>query len=198
MDYIREELLRQRAVLARLLLGWTAEEAEQEEEKLAEQAEDLRSDDGQMAGLETFLASRALASGERLSHGRRALRTAEEERWEVYDALSENLPEAALRRKLGESEEAYAVRRPEETDRVSRTLYRLGGSETSGRRYAVPGEVRARQARGSLETGAERFAPGDVMDVDVRSAVGETVDARELSRVIQRDARRYDGGFTLY
>lgn len=199
MDYIREELLRQRAVLARLLLGRTAEEAEREEERAAGQAEDIWSDDTQLEGLEEFLASRALAAGERSGRGRRLLQTGEEERWEVYNALSEDLSEAALRRELGESERAYAARRPGETDMVSSTAYRLRETDRrAGRRYAVPGTARARRTGGISESGEALFVPGNVMDMDIRSAIEETADARELSRVIQRDARRYDGGFTLY
>ena len=198
MDYIREELLRQRAVLARLLLGQTAEEAEREEEHLAGIEADIWEDTAQTVELEHFRASRALAAGERFRRRRGEVRTAEAEAWAAYSGLDEELPEAALRRELGEDRAVYTARTLGEADTLLPARYAYRVAEAPGRRYELPEMAGIRRIGAAPASGADGFALEYGMGEVVRPAVGETADARELSRVFQRDARRYDGGFTLY
>jgi len=65
-------------------------------------------------------------------------------------------------------------------------------------RYALPEMAGIRRIGAVPASGADSFALEYGMGEEVRPVVGEAADARELSRVFQRDARRYDGGFTLY
>ena len=70
---------------------------------------------------------------------------------------------------------------------------RFSGIRTAGFRRGREEGWRGREILNTEElVSSIRMAP-------YRRAVSEmTVDARELSRSIQRDARRYDGGFSIY
>ena len=143
MDYIQEELLRQRKILSVLMTGGQWEQAEEpgrgeEEQPLGQQAAD-----------------------------------SQEER----------------RRSTRESAEAL--------------LRRHSRSESFGN---LPGEIRMSGVRSDGET--VQRGPGMLVTegpaVEPRIALYDrtvaegTAGARELSRSIQRDARRYDGGFSIY
>jgi len=128
MDYVREELLRQRMALERLMTGGA------EREPVPESQED---------------ATRAL--------------TADEERAE------------AIRRVSRKGERRDTARRSRRAEHGQSNLPR---SESRGAAEAEPlarwGERRAASASESIRIGA-----------------------RQVSRAIERDARRYDGGFTI-
>ena len=79
--------------------------------------------------------------------------------------------------------------------------YRVQERETG---TAVPGQTRRallpRDAAGAWGTAWSpdgSFTDGDSRWMAGGSAVGES-GVREVSRAIQRDARRYDGGFSIY
>lgn len=186
MDYIREELLRQRAVLARLLLGRSSEDTEREEERMVETGEDVEDVTLQAADREFFRGSRALAVGERFRRSGKMAQMANEEYWEVSGALLEELPEKLPLRKSEEDRKWLGARLHNGADMVSGVRYVLSGRDA----------VRHRQEKAEMKG----IHPGLDVLVEERgvSAGDETADARELSRVFQRDARRYDGGFTLY
>ena len=176
MDYIREELLRQRAALSRLLLGRTEVE-EREEQNESVWADENRDDSVLLAGAEAFFASRKLADRERLNpQGERTgstetgYRDASDGFWE--EAAGE-VPAFAWSRT---ADGHRALRR----GRAERVFTTRDGTV-----------VRGTEA-GSL-SGAERTVLETVWADEEKGT-----DARELSRIFQRDARRYDGGFTLY
>jgi len=198
MDYIREELLRQRAVLARLLLGRTAEEAEREENAVAETDGNTEHDLMQAAEQEFFQASRALAAGERFRRSESVAQRADEEYWEVSESLFETLPEGVPYRKLGEDGMLFGSRLHREADTVSGARYTLSGKGEAGNRRKRIGAERAYRGRRFLAAESDTPAVEYTVEEAAVPFAGETADARELSRIFQRDARRYDGGFTLY
>ena len=127
MDYVQEELLRQRRMLAELMTGGSRETAE-----TAEAEEEM-----------------PLRRAARENEVRRSQRTA--------------------------AEEVYREQR-----RFTRgTAYEAGRSAAGGSVVYETAEV----------TGGERT---------VISGQAARTDVQAVSRAIQRDARRYDGGFSLY
>lgn len=182
MDYIREELLRQRAVLARLLLG----RAEREEQNDAASMDTVRSDAEMLGEEDLFRASRSLAREERLPSGRRLARTAEGEAWGVYDGPGEKLPDSVPGYVWSRERAERRSNRFSDAEELTGVRYGLReGAALSGKRE-IGGF--------SAPTGPEERTVTET----VWAAAEEAADARELSRVFQRDARRYDGGFTLY
>ena len=142
MDYIREELLRQKRLLAALMTGGHEKEPEVEE--------------GESGKEETIPAM--AAADER------------------------------VKRMRGEGETAVRLRERGERDGVSAAKTRISGIYSAGdeswRRWdAVPAQD---------STLSAHVAPYGW------TAPGPSADARDLSRSIQRDARRYDGGFSIY
>jgi len=148
MNYVREELLRQRAALAALMAGGIEEEAvERTTEVLAAEAET-------------------------------------------------QLPGAM------EPENAVLAGTVQRWRRVASGLYRKSA-------YAAENPVTQADRKDLLSGGWERDSGvGSFHEADSQTHMtsamspavvpGVTVDAREVSRVIQRDARRYDGGFSIY
>lgn len=145
MDYIQEELLRQKRALTVLMSGKTREQEDAEHEE-----------SGVTSGSE--LVWQALAGGKRkqIVPGNNLERT-------------ERLPVQELKRS---AEYGTAV-------------MESGGMVISG--Y---GGTRA------SETDVMRV-PGYIVPYE-RSADGSAANVRAVSRSIQRDARRYDGGFSIY
>ena len=82
-------------------------------------------------------------------------------------------------------------------------LHRRSRPESSGGLAAGIRMHGTRSDREAVRRGAETLmmeelaAPARVALYE-RTVLEETVGARELSRSIQRDARRYDGGFSIY
>ncbi len=168
MDYIREELLRQRAALARLLLGG---ETEQEEEPAESSEEGMEA--VWPAGEEVFRNSRKMAAMEKIQPLWDAGRSAGAESWGAYGGFYEEASEMAVRRETGFGE----ARRP----------HRFTVAEINGGRAA------------RLTGQSEDIFPEERLSVEtVTAPFGEAEGAKEVSRIFQRDARRYDGGFTLY
>ena len=153
MDYIRRELLRQQAALARLLLGGGKEN----EEQLADAA---------------GLARRGETSGHPVTAGNKPETP--------LDTAAQS-----LRRGLPLAERLPEDRRPavEQRDDGEAAAW-------AGPRFARRGPVRPFPPADSGETAEQGFWR--------RLETGERSDEKALSRMIQRDARRYDGGFSLY
>lgn len=218
MDYAHEELLRQRRALMRLLLGGGETEDERERRE-AENASPAAGDETQSAGAEVVPAGRAAKALSPLE----AEPPAPPEMNAVRRTrpLSRSLPappggQAAK----APSPEAGIV--PAEEEWVRQDLWPgtavfrryapvPGGGEADGSGESSPAEVpsppkggRGAASRVVLEaagTTAEASPGGaawryrEAEGLFARTASGE---AEALSRTYQRDARRYDGGFTLY
>lgn len=149
MNYIQEELLRQRRALAALMSG---QEPETEEKPASEAPERAAEQD-----------RRPARSGE---HGT------------VRDGGTE----------MGDG---TRKRRPADARRESVQDLLTGGG---GLREA---ETARSASEHWMETGTERLA-GPWAAANAASAGERGVDLRTVSRGFQRDARRYDGGFSMY
>ena len=160
MDYIRRELLRQQAALARLLLGGGKEN----EEQPADAASPARRDE---------------TSGYPVTTGNKT--------GNPLDTAAQS-----LRRELPLAERLPEDRRPAVEQRDDGEAAVWAGSLTAGAgpRFARRGPVRPFPPTDSGETAEQ--------GVWRRLETGERSDEKALSRMIQRDARRYDGGFSLY
>lgn len=141
MDYIREELLRQRSAWAALLRSGQRDEAE----PLTERGE-------------TEIKARELAMENGRSYGLRA----------------------------AEMEMAAAAQRGTRQTRRTNTAKR--------RREAAAAETVAAGWSSAVDGNESDRAVMPLLRPERRQEQG----AKELSRVIQRDSRRYDGGFALY
>ena len=185
MDYIREELLRQRTVLARLLLGQGAEEKAQEQDTADAAGEYPELSEG----ADVFWASRRLAAGETFQSPSGAVRTAEAESWDSYRGFAEDLPDAELRRERGgEWTGPSPVRFPS-----------AGGEEMTGYRWLSQEGNKNRRSGSLFSAAPEDTLPAErTVTETVWADSADETGAKELSRVFQRDARRYDGGFILY
>lgn len=141
MDYIREELLRQRNAWTALLRSGQRDEAEPltEHEETERRAQELAMENGQSY----------------------ELRAAE------MDVA------AAAQRGTGQVRRTNTVRR---------------------RREAAAAEVAVAGWSGAANSSSPDRAVMPLLRPERRQEQG----AKELSRVIQRDSRRYDGGFALY
>lgn len=177
MNYVYEELMRQQAALAALFGSGHTEMAREEMERASKRRE--FGEGTSWAVLSD--AEDALAEIRGADLGKTA-------RWvstfsgmgEAADAgtdLPTALAERAVNRQM-----MPRVPRVGKTD-VPAQRGRLGGFLGSGRREIA---ADGRSAGGWREVGA------------VPRAAAGGADVRAVSRAIQRDARRYDGGFTIY
>lgn len=186
MDYVRQELLHQGAVLA-ALLGGGKEDGRQEraERRDAEEADAGGGPELWRAATETFPAGRTV---ERRS-----------------DALA-----------AGGTAAGAGERRPspasaaEETAGAGRRRRAPAGEDRTGDggRLAAPAAVKGRFGgpAGVSETEFPEFAwTGGAVPGGVRWWMGTgggrsaaAAEARAVSRAVERDARRYDGGFSIY
>lgn len=160
MDYIRRELLRQQAALARLLLGGGKEN----EEQPADAASPARRDE--TSGYPVTTGNK---TGNPLDTAAKSLR------WQL--STVERLPED--RRPTAES-----------GDHGETAAWAGSLAAGAGPRFARRGPVRPFPPADSGETAEQGFWR--------HLETGERSDEKALSRMIQRDARRYDGGFSLY
>ena len=182
MEYIREMLLRQRTALARLMLGGAAEEP-------SETASAPAADRQEAAAP----AERGTGRLEVTSGGREARRkssaAAGADRQAVPASAGETL-RPALARKRAERQYTAAfgpAGAGETADSAGRgNPMREDGRLSGGGGAAIPGGDEAEE---TLYLLPGRWNSG---------AAGMMESARALSRTVQRDARRYDGGFPLY
>lgn len=186
MDYIREELLRQRRVLAALLAGG---------EDRRERTETGQGVD--MIGEGT--APETEGGGVYVPWNGQGSTYSTAPEYEA-DALPWN---TKRRRAAGTAAEAAgsAAQAAEDAAKEMRGgLWQYSAGAGTPQRYGRASPPRSAAGGGSA------FGGGDVSEAETAvvwetagfSAGGAPPEARELSRVFQRDARRYDGGFSLY
>lgn len=180
MDYVQNVLTRQRQLLSLLLLGH-AQETRQETEWLRQ----------------TAYSSPEAEAAPALSAVRRMLRedteqpeeTADGSAWSGVSAArfqEDRARSAALRRQA----ERQAPERQYRQVPESGTAYMTGGgSSGNGGAQSAGGWSAAAVAAGVARTDAPAAAGG---------AWQEALSARAVSLAFERDARRYDGGFSLY
>ena len=180
MEYIREELLRQQAALGRLLLGAPAPEEETAPGREAPSPAGTPAETaawGAGERPETAPAARAAAASPRARTAPGGdVPGAEAPAWdgpgfgEAWGEAAGTPPTAG--RGAGEARQPLPA--------------------ASGWGWAPPA------GRGPDWTGAPGEGAAVLVTEVARPAPREGGGARELSRVFQRDARRYDGGFRLY
>ena len=164
MDYVREELLRQQALLSVLMNGVSSEREREDESSRTERR----------TALEQSLRKASAGTGLLGESGRGDGPETEALRVRVSD--DEAVPEgnrAAGRRTTGTA-----------AGRTASLSRRERGSGSAGRAGSGPA--------GGAGTGGGRWVSVS------RQTAGKSADPQAVSRAIQRDARRYDGGFTIY
>lgn len=179
MDYIREELLRQQRVLAALMTG------EDRAEKRAPEKEPAPDRADETAWEET--AGRLGPADGADTAGRLGKETSPA--WAGY--AETGLGEGA---KGGAAEKTAA---PERWETVRARERWLGdGGSLKAKSEAAGAAWQA--AAGSVGESGDSWPSGGGALWAALPASGGLADARTLSRAFQRDARRYDGGFSLY
>ena len=182
MEYIREMLLRQRTALARLMLGGAAEEPSETASAPAADRQEAA------APAERGTGRLEVTSGGREAR-RKSFAAAGADRQAVHASAGETL-RPALARKRAERQYTAAfgpAGAGETADSAGRgNPMREDGHLSGGGGAAIPGGDEAEE---TLYLLPGRWNSG---------AAGMMESARALSRTVQRDARRYDGGFPLY
>ena len=209
MDYVREELLRQQTALAQLLLGGAprpGEELPPEGRLTAGRAaggagEETAPEDGEAALTREAGETPALWSQAAQRH-RDALRQAEQAREAEALDLAAAAAAAAVRQRPFAGGEAVFLPAAsiapagETPGRAQRAL-----SAQASRHAGAPGGGTDPSApEGAVPLAGDGGGAGSVQSVVelVRPLAAAPGDAGALSRLFQRDARRYDGGFELY
>lgn len=170
MDYIYQELLRQRAALARLLLGGGKEREEQRASAgAAERPADRLEESGawENARHSAFQAAWPAGGG--------AVFTEELTGGGAFGASLEDGGEAAFGMDSLPAGEVPAAQK---------------GERRPGERTAASARRWPLSDAGSGERTEQTLW--------LRLETGERSEEKALSRMVQRDARRYDGGFSLY
>lgn len=168
MEYVLEELLRQRRALAAVMTGKAPEERESSEAGAENRPETPSSGEGERLGME--------AGSSPDSHKSLPNETERDDSREDGTAI--------LPRESGTGKTGAMTREKEET-----------ANETAWDRVWTASKT------GELPRSARFFANAGItgMTSDRMAAhwggVAAETDAKALSRAIQRDARRYDGGF---
>ena len=182
MEYIREMLLRQRTALARLMLGGAAEEPSETASAPAADRQEAA------APAERGTGRLEVTSGGREAR-RKSFAAAGADRQAVPASAGETL-RPALARKRAERQYTAAfgpAGAGETADSAGRgNPMREDGRLSGGGGAAIPGGDEAEE---TLYLLPGRWNSG---------AAGMMESAKALSRTVQRDASRYDGGFPLY
>ena len=171
MDYIQERLLRQEVALEALLVGQLPSAQKATREELAREADLGNSAFSRQADM----AAAVQMDLSLLSQGEFGGQAGGQQRSRVSDAVA-GMGQAAS---SGALPEAGPAGKRESISSWSSA----GGPKTKGQASAFPlGRETMSSAGGLVE-----FA-----------GTARTVDAQTVSRAIERDARRYDGGFSMY
>lgn len=196
MNYIREELLRQQALLVILLTGQRLEPLEQTDAPAADPAWDLLAQEDTTTRLtaETWQTMAARRSRRESGDGQRTL-LPEEEAAALLTALAASVPEG----QNGAWEAALSS--PRRSTRAESDGAGVGAATvpTDPARGAAAAPTNpAPGAAGTagqfpLENGAVRLVT-ELRQTEERPGA----DPAAMSLAFQRDARRYDGGFRLY
>lgn len=187
MDYIREELLRQQRALAALMTGRETSEAKHVRAEASGTA---------ITGLEAGAGGVIKRSG----WGKGASPAAPGYATADLGREPENTRAAGTdAEKSGETDGTETAEEPESL-RGRRAVAAALQERRSGRTEGYAGMLRNTAGDGrvvgdagiSVSEAAVLWGPADL------PAGGASADARALSWAFQRDARRYDGGFSLY
>jgi hypothetical protein len=192
LDYIQEELTRQRQALAALMLGGSQETRETSN----------RASTSESAGIEETLAAilAAAATGD-LTDGTAlldggAIATLAAQRVQEKLAGSAEPSETAA---LQSSAETMTDRAAATEERTAAAAMRNTAAE---RRETIRAGAVSRRQTGTAAPRANVQTAGNEDVAAVWAAAGggsrSGTDVREVSRAVQRDARRYDGGFSIY
>ena len=179
MDYVQNVLARQRQLLSLLLLG--------REQETRQEMEWLR-----QAAYSSPEAASALSAVRRMLR-ENAHQPEEREDGSVWSGISAARFQENLERSMAASRQAVTQARGRQYGQVpeSGTAYMTGSgiSGNGGARFAGPWSAAAADV-GRREAQAVPAAAG--------GAWQEAISARDVSLAFERDARRYDGGFSLY
>jgi hypothetical protein len=183
LDYIQEELARQRRALAALMSGGSEETRETSNHASA----------SERAGAgETLAAILAAAVTGNLTDGTALLdggALAELAAQRVREKLAESAEPSgtASLQPLAETRESGAAASVQDTAAERRETVRAGAVS---RRQTGTAELRTNVQTAGDDVAAVWVAAG--------GGTGNGTDVRAVSRAVQRDARRYDGGFSIY
>lgn len=181
MDYVQNVLVRQRQLLSLLLLG-REQERKQETERPQQAA--YSSPEAEAAPV---LSARQLLLSED------AHQPEEREDGSVWSGISAARFQENLERSMAASRQAVTQARGRQYGQVpeSGMPHMTGGgiSGNGGARFAGPRSAAAADV-GRREAQAVPTAAGGGWQ--------EAISARDVSLAFERDARRYDGGFSLY
>lgn len=179
MDYVQSVLARQRQLLSLLLLG--------REQETRQETEWLR-----QAAYSSPEAASALSAVRRMLR-EDAHQPEEREDGSVWSGISAARFQENLERSMAASRQAVTQARGRQYGQVpeSGMPHMTGGgiSGNGGARFAGPWSAAAADV-GRRETQAVPAAAGGGWQ--------EAISARDVSLAFERDARRYDGGFSLY
>lgn len=181
MDYVQSVLVRQQRLLSLLLLGGRQETGEKTEgQRQATYMGPEAQDAPAVSAFQRFFGEDAEQSE----------KTAEENFW----------PGVSAARFQESPEHSVAARRQAELQAAQR---RYGRMSESGTAYMTGGEipgdggVRAAGAWSATAAGVGR-RDAQAAPAAAGGAWQEALSARDVSLAFERDARRYDGGFSLY
>lgn len=182
MDYVQSVLVRQQRLLSLLLLGGRQETGEKTEGQrqatyMGPEAQDVPA----VSAFQRFFGEDAEQSE----------KTAEENFW----------PGVSAARFQESPEHSVAARRQAELQAAQR---RYGRMSESGTAYMTGGEipgdggVRAAGAWSAAAAAGVGRRDAQAAPAAAGGAWQEALSARDVSLAFERDARRYDGGFSLY
>ena len=198
MDYVQEELRRQREALARLLLGGIV--PQEDAEAAPETAEGIRDPAGQDLGRGFPLRGKkegAAGAAPETGGLSREFRDAGIFPGLLPEAdslpMAARWPEAAVYGLAGALPEAGGLPRVDAADGGFPGPDLRGGLE-----WRPSGETASRSQAVISGAGDEGGPERTVTEMVFPPAGGAAGDPKELSRIFQRDARRYDGGFSLF
>ena len=201
MEYILEELLRQRKALAALMIGEMPEEQEDRDPKTGNAPERAFSRQTKWTGTMENGRDQAGGVSEAFAAQRTGWTELAENGWgrttdrDVYGML----PDVALMRVMEKGGTAALLHRAGDGgDGAAAPVYQKnnGGTDRQLIQPALEAQELPWSARLFTETEAAEAALGQTA---VRWSRGTAeMDARALSRAVQRDARRYDGGFNTH
>lgn len=179
MDYVQNVLARQRQLLSLLLLG--------REQETRQEMEWLR-----QAAYSSPEAASALSAVRRMLR-ENAHQPEEREDGSVWSGISAARFQENLERSMAASRQAVTQARGRQYGQVPES----GMPHMTGGGISGDGGVRAAGAWSAATVGVGR-REAQAVPAAAGGAWQEALSARDVSLAFERDARRYDGGFSLY
>lgn len=179
MDYVQNVLARQRQLLSLLLLG--------REQETRQETEWLR-----QAAYSSPEAASALSAVRRMLR-ENAHQPEEREDGSVWSGISAARFQENLERSMAASRQAVTQARGRQYGQVPES----GMPHMTGGGISGDGGVRAAGAWSAATVGVGR-REAQAVPAAAGGAWQEALSARDVSLAFERDARRYDGGFSLY